>query len=66
MNIKVAAHVKALLWYYTVRYFRSDNFLLPLQQVCTCVYIHFNQNVDEKSDISAKLKQENIYTQFFC
>ena len=30
------------------------------------IYIHFNRNVDEKSDISAKMKQKNIYTQFFC
>ena len=30
----------------------------------TYIYIHFNQNVDEKSDINAKLKQENINTHF--
>ena len=30
------------------------------------IYIHFNENVGERSYISSKIEQENIYTQFFC
>ena len=53
-----------------IRFSLRDKRLFEITEVeitrVDCIYIRFNQKLNEKSYIRAKIEAVNIYTQFFC